>query len=131
MLDSQKAKILMIEDDTTHRLMYSLQFKQSGFESFTAVATGREGLNSIKKNRPDLILLDIGLADMDGIEVLKQIKADPTISSIPVIMLSNMREKDKGEQAQQLGAADYLLKAQYLPQEIVEKVEQFLTSDRK
>lgn len=121
----------MIEDDATHRQMYGLQFKQSGFTSFEAVASGQEGLDSMQKSHPDLILLDIGLEDIDGIEVLKRLKADSSTADIPVIVLSNMREKDKGEQAQQLGAVDYILKAKYLPREIVERVERFLTSHKK
>lgn len=131
MSDHKQAKILMIEDDATHRQMYGLQFKQLGFTEFSTAASGQEGLDTIKSNRPDLILLDIGLEDIDGIEVLKRLKANPSTADIPVIVLSNMREKDKGEQAQQLGAVDYILKAKYLPREIVERVEQFLTSRRK
>ncbi|MBI1833755.1 MAG: response regulator [Candidatus Andersenbacteria bacterium] len=131
MSEPKLVKILMIEDDATHRQMYGLQFKQSGFTSFEAVASGQEGLDSMQKSHPDLILLDIGLEDIDGIEVLKRLKADSSTADIPVIVLSNMREKDKGEQAQQLGAVDYILKAKYLPREIVERVERFLTSHKK
>jgi len=121
----------MIEDDATHRQMYGMQFKQSGFANFSAVSSGQEGLDSIEKDAPDLILLDIGLEDIDGIEILKRLKDNSATTDIPVIVLSNMREKDKGEQAQQLGAADYILKAKYLPREIVERVEHFLTSQTK
>lgn len=121
----------MIEDDATHRQMYGMQFKQSGFTHFETVSSGQAGLDAIKKDRPDLILLDIGLEDIDGIEVLKRLKTDSATFEIPVIVLSNMREKDKGEQAQQLGAVDYILKAKYLPREIVERVEQFLTSQEE
>lgn len=121
----------MIEDNATHRQMYGLQFKQAGFEGFYTASTGQEGLDLVRKDHPDLLLLDIGLEDIDGIEVLKQLKADSSTADIPVIVLSNMREKDKGEQAQQLGAVDYMLKAKYLPREIVERIEQFLTSHTK
>jgi len=131
MSDPKPVKILMIEDDATHRQMYGMQFKQSGFANFSAVSSGQEGLDSIEKDAPDLILLDIGLEDIDGIEILKRLKDNSATTDIPVIVLSNMREKDKGEQAQQLGAADYILKAKYLPREIVERVEHFLTSQTK
>jgi two-component system phosphate regulon response regulator PhoB len=131
MLEPNQAKILMIEDDATHRQMYGLQFKQSGFTTFSAVSSGQEGLDVIKKDKPDLILLDVGLEDMDGIEVLSCLKKDSSTADIPVIMLSNMREKDKGDQASQLGAVDYILKAKFLPKEIVERVEHFLTSYKK
>ncbi|MEX1112516.1 MAG: response regulator [Candidatus Andersenbacteria bacterium] len=131
MSDHKRTKILMIEDNATHRQMYGLQFKQAGFEGFYTASTGQEGLDLVRKDHPDLLLLDIGLEDIDGIEVLKQLKADSSTADIPVIVLSNMREKDKGEQAQQLGAVDYMLKAKYLPREIVERIEQFLTSHTK
>jgi CheY-like chemotaxis protein len=121
----------MIEDDATHRQMYGMQFKQSGFTHFETVSSGQEGLNAIEKEHPDLVLLDIGLEDIDGIEVLKRLKADSATADIPVIVLSNMREKDKGEQAQQLGAVDYILKAKYLPREIVERVERFFDQPDK
>ena len=131
MPEPKPVKILMIEDDVTHRQMYGMQFKQFGFTNFTAVSSGQEGLNAIEKDHPGLILLDIGLEDIDGIEVLTRLKADSTTADIPVIVLSNMREKDKGEQAQQLGAVDYILKVKYLPSEIVERVDKFLTSQTK
>ena len=131
MPDSKLVKILMIEDDATHRQMYGMQFKQSGFTHFETVSSGQEGLNAIEKEHPDLVLLDIGLEDIDGIEVLKRLKADSATADIPVIVLSNMREKDKGEQAQQLGAVDYILKAKYLPREIVERVERFFDQPDK
>lgn len=127
MSEPKPAKILLIEDNATHQQMYSLQFKQSGFTDFSIATTGQEGLEAAKQNHPDLILLDIGLEDIDGIEVLKQLKADSGTANIPVMVLSNMREKDKGDQAHQLGAVDYILKARYLPREVVERVRQFLT----
>lgn len=127
----KKTKILMIEDDAIHQQMYSFQFKKSGFTDFSVAASGQTGLEAAKKNHPDLILLDLGLEDIDGIEVLKQLKADGATANIPVIVLSNMREKDKGEEVRQLGAEEYLLKAHYLPREIMEKVKQFLIHSAK
>lgn len=114
--------------------MYVFQFKRMGYNNFRAVATAQAGLKSIKNNPPDLALLDLVLEDalgMDGIEVLKQIKADPATANVPVIILSNKREEDMANEVKKLGAADYILKARFLPREIVERVEQFLTSRAK
>lgn len=125
------AKILMIEDDKMHRYMYDFQFKQMGYENFKAVATAHEGLESIKNDLPDLVLLDLvleGTLDLDGLKVLKKIKDDPATAKVPVIIISNKREKDMAEEVKRLGAADYILKAKYLPREIVERIHQFLTS---
>lgn len=130
MEDPKQAKILMIEDDETQRLMYGLQFERSGYAHFSAVESGQAGLEAMREDGPDLLLLDIGLEDMDGLEVLRIMKEDKELSEIPVIMLSNMREKDKGSEARELGAIDYLLKVHLLPREVVAHVERFLTSQK-
>lgn len=125
------AVILMIEDNKMHRFMYDFEFKLQGYTHFEAVATAQEGLNIIHKKKPDLILLDLvleGTGDLDGLDVLKRVKEDPSTADIPVIILSNKREKDMAEEVGRLGAADYILKAKYLPREIVERVQQFLTN---
>ena len=131
MSQATEAKILMIEDNKQHRFMYDFQFKQLGYKNFKAVATAQEGLESIKNDLPDLVLLDLileGTLDLDGLEVLKKIKEDPSTANIPVIILSNKREKDMADEVKRLGAADYILKAKYLPREIVEHVHRFLGS---
>lgn len=123
------AKILMIEDNKMHRFMYDFEFKKQGYKNFKAVGTAQEGLQSIQNERPDLVLLDLvleGTVDMDGLDVLKRIKEDPATADVPVIILSNKREKDMAEEVRRLGAADYLLKAKYLPKEIVDHVQNFL-----
>ena len=128
MQDPKQAKILMIEDDEMHRQMYDLQFKRSGYTYFSSVESGQRGLELMRENRPDLLLLDMALEDMDGLEVLRDMRAEERLSSIPVIVLSNMREKDLGSEVRKLGAVDYLLKAQFLPREVVVHVEQWLIS---
>ena len=125
------SKILMIEDNKQHRFMYDFQFKQLGYNNFKAVATAQEGIDTVKKEHPDLVLLDLileGTLDLDGLEVLKKIKEDPETAKIPVIILSNKREKDMAEEVKRLGAADYILKAKYLPREIIDRVHQFLSN---
>lgn len=128
------AKILLIEDNQMHRYLYVFEFRKQGFNNFRTAATAKEGLTSVKSDPPDLILLDLvleGTIDMDGLEVLRRLKADPATAKIPVIILSNKREKDMAQEVKSLGAAGYLLKAKYQPREIVERVEQFLTSRAK
>jgi len=131
MKDKAKFKILMIEDNETHRFMYDFRFKASGYEGFRTVATGEEGLEIMKKEKQDLIFLDLILADneaMDGMEVLKKIKSDPESKDTPVLVLSNRREKEVGEEAGRLGASGYILKAQFTPRQIVEQAESILNS---
>ena len=73
-----------------------------------------------------LVLLDLVLPGIDGFEVLKQLKADPEISHIPVVILSNLGQKEDIDRGLNLGAKDYLIKAHLTPGEIVEKVKEIL-----
>ena len=79
-------------------------------------------MKKIKSEKPDLILLDLILPGIDGFEVLSQTKKDPEVSSIPVIILSNLGQKEDIERGLKLGATDYLIKAHFTPGEIIEKI---------
>lgn len=123
------AEILMIEDNETHRFIYGFQFEKAGYSKFKAVATAEEGLAFINNTPPDIVLLDLvltGEIKSDGISVLKEIKKNPKSKEIPVVVISNKREKDMGRTVKRLGANGYILKAQYVPRQIVEQVERFL-----
>lgn len=129
MTSGKDKKILLVEDNKMHQFMYSFQFEQAGFKNVRVVATGREGLDAVRAEKPDLILLDLVLEGdhgMGGMEVLKELKSDGGIKDIPVVVLSNKRAKDVAEEAKNLGAADFLLKADYVPREVVSYVENFL-----
>ena len=116
------SKILLIEDDKFLRDLISQKLKSEGYEVVEA-AEGREGLEKIKKEKPNLVLLDLVLPGIDGFEVLKKIKEDPSTSSLPVIILSNLGQKDSVEKGLKMGAVDYLIKAHFTPTEIIEKVK--------
>ena len=122
----QKHKIVLIEDDANIREMYKMKLELSGYVVLTA-DNGTKALESIKKEKPDLILLDILLPEKDGFEVLEEIKktTDEKIKSIPVIMLSNLSNEEDLEEAKKLGALDYFVKAKTSPREIAEKVGEF------
>ncbi|MFA5030378.1 MAG: response regulator [Patescibacteria group bacterium] len=120
-MDPKKAKILLVEDDHILVDMYRLKFKISGLNLLIATG-GYQGLDMIKKEKPDLVLLDIKMDDLDGFEVLKQMKADPTVKDIPVFLLTNMSEKEASDEGKQLGAERYVMKAKQTPEEIVEIV---------
>ena len=80
----------------------------------------------IKEKRPDLILLDIILPKKDGFEILKIIKADKELKDIPVILLTNLSQKDEVKKGLKLGAQGYLIKAHFMPSEVVKKIKQTL-----
>ena len=80
----------------------------------------------------DLVLLDIILPGVNGFEILKRLKEDPTIAHIPVMMLTNLGQKSDMERGQELGAEEYMVKAQYTPKEIVDRIKQlFAFSGRR
>ena len=121
----EKAHILLIEDDTFLASIYQKKFEMEGFKMSVA-EQGEKGLQDAKKKKPDLILLDILLPKMDGFTVLEKLKADVGTKSIPVILLTNLGQKDDVEKGLQAGATDYLIKAHFKPSEIVERVKQVL-----
>jgi DNA-binding response OmpR family regulator len=117
--------ILIVEDDKFLRELIVKKLKDEGYQTAEAV-DGEEALEVVKKAFPDLILLDLILPGIDGFEVLKQIKAESSLSSIPVIILSNLGQQEEVDRGMKLGAADYLVKAHFTPGEIIEKIKNIL-----
>jgi len=118
-------KILIIEDDPFLSEMYAAKFSQSGFQVETA-SDGKNGLEKIKTSGPDLILLDIVLPKMDGFEVLKKVKENSQLKKIPIILLTNLGQKDEVEKGLALGADEYIIKAHFTPTAVVAKVKEIL-----
>lgn len=116
------AKILIIEDDKFLRELIAKKLADENFEIGEAV-DGEEGIRKIKELKPELVLLDLILPGIDGFEVLSRMKDDPVLASIPVIVLSNLGQREDIERGLKLGAVDYLVKAHFTPNEIVEKVK--------
>lgn len=117
--------VLVVEDDQFLRDLIVKKLEEEGFKTAQAV-DGEEGLRLIRENKPDIILLDLILPGIDGFEVLKQTKGDPAISGIPIVILSNLGQKDDVDRGMELGAKDYLIKAHFTPGEIVQKVKEIL-----
>ncbi|OGH78775.1 MAG: hypothetical protein A2469_03725 [Candidatus Magasanikbacteria bacterium RIFOXYC2_FULL_40_16] len=117
--------ILLVEDDSFLSNIYKTKFEMEGYKVIVAT-DGEAGLTFAKTKNPDLILLDILLPKMDGFSVLKEIKADEKIKKIPVILLTNLGQKDDVSKGLELGAADYLIKAHFKPSETVAKVRKII-----
>ena len=120
-----KKTILIVEDDKFLRELISRKLSGEGFDALEAV-DGEEGIKKIKEEKPDLVLLDLILPGIDGFEVLARLREDPEISSIPVIILSNLGQREEVEKGLKLGAIDYLIKAHFTPGEIIEKIKNVL-----
>jgi DNA-binding response OmpR family regulator len=118
-------KILIVEDDRFLRELIARKLKNEGYEVLEAV-DGEEGLKRIKEEKPDLVLLDLILPGIDGFEVLAKAKEDPDTAQIPVIILSNLGQREEIEKGMKLGAIDYLIKAHFTPGEIIEKIKNIL-----
>jgi len=117
--------VLLIEDDTFLGNIYKTKFEMEKFKVIVAT-DGLEGLDMAKKKKPDIILLDILMPKMDGFEVLENLKKDKSLVSIPVVLLTNLGQKDDVDKGLGLGAVDYLIKAHYKPSETVDKVKSVL-----
>ncbi|MDD5342577.1 MAG: response regulator [Patescibacteria group bacterium] len=118
--------ILLIEDDLSLTRMYQRIFDENSGFILKIAWDGEEGLRSAKTVMPDLVLLDIILPKIDGIEVLRRIKKDIKTMGIPVIMLTNLSDSVNVADAITLGARGYLVKANYTPDEILQQVRDFL-----
>ncbi len=118
-------KILIVEDDKFLRELISRKLLGEGYDIVEAV-DGEEGIKKIKEEKPDLVLLDLILPGADGFEVLSKTKEDPSLVSIPIIILSNLGQREDVEKGLKLGAVDYMIKAHFTPGEIVEKIKTIL-----
>jgi DNA-binding response OmpR family regulator len=118
-------RILIIEDDKFLRELIARKLLGEDFEVSEAV-DGEEGIKKIKEEKPDLILLDLILPGIDGFEVLARMREESALSSIPVIILSNLGQKEDVEKGLKMGAVDYLIKAHFTPGEIIEKIKNAL-----
>jgi len=120
-----KTNILLVEDDSFLAGMYVAKLDLEGFEVHLA-ADGEKGLKMAKEERPDIILLDIILPKMSGFDVLKSLKDDAKTKDIPVILLTNLGQRGDVKKGLDLGAIDYLIKAHFMPSEVVEKIKKLV-----
>ena len=118
-------KILVVEDDSFLLQMYTTKLETENFEVLTALSGG-EALRVVEKEHPSLILLDLNLPEVDGFTVLEELKSKDETKDIPVIVLTNFSNKEDINRCLDLGAADYLIKAHFVPAEVIEKVKKVL-----
>ncbi len=118
-------KILIIEDDEMLRGLITQKLSREGYK-VTCAIDGESGLKAVKDEMPDLVLLDILLPGLDGFEVLRKIKQDTSLAHTPVVILSNLWQKEDIEKGLALGAADYLVKINFSSGEIMEKIKAIL-----
>jgi len=121
-------KILIIEDDSLIVKVYSTRLKSSGHQVF-ASKDGEEGLELAKKVVPDVILLDLMLPKLSGLEVLTELKRNPKTAKAFIIIYSNLGKEKEIQEAKALGAAEFITKADSTPQQVVAKIESYLKNN--
>ncbi len=126
--NKEKIKVLIIEDEEMLVNMYITKFEKEGYQASKA-QNGKIGIEQAQSIKPDIILLDIMMPEVDGFMVLKNLKNNPETKDIPVIMLSNLGQEEDIEKGNKLGAVDYLIKADLTPKEVVNKVKEILKNN--
>jgi DNA-binding response OmpR family regulator len=124
-VDEDLVNVLLVEDDPSVLEMYRLKLELDGYRVDTAL-DGEEGLRKAGDVSPDIIFLDIRLPKMDGLEVLRKLRAQEKTRNIPVIILSNYDEEDLVARGLRLGAHEYLIKARTTPASLSEGIEDWL-----
>ena len=115
-------KILVVEDEELIGDLLQRKLLQEGYYASVA-KDGEEALKQIREEKPDIILLDIVLPRLNGFEVLAELKEDEALRQIPVIIISNSGQPAEIEKAKELGVRDWLVKTEFDPQEVLEKVK--------
>lgn len=126
---SSERTVLVVDDDPILCDVLAARFRMDQFRVLTA-RDGAECLEHALAESPDLILLDILMPVLDGFETLKQLKAHPSLRSIPVIVASNLVHTNEAERVRELGAVEFFVKAKFTPVDIVEKARAFLDTHR-
>jgi len=124
-MTDEKIYVLIVEDDVFLADIYKKKFEMEGFK-VSVSDNGEKAISDIAKKSPDIVLLDILLPKLDGFAVLEHLKADKATSGVPVILLTNLGQKDDVEKGLEMGAVDYLIKAHFKPSEVVDKVKKVL-----
>lgn len=119
------AKVLIVEDDPTILRMYQMIFVHQGHEVEMAI-DGEDGLAKVRSFKPTIVLLDIMMPKMNGLELLDKLKADPATKGIPVVMLTNLGGDQDIESAMSKGAVKYIVKSEHEPHDVVDMVEAVL-----
>jgi len=122
---ADKPTVLVVDDDSFLSGIYAAQLELEQFSVIVA-RDGEEGIKAAQKEKPACVLLDILMPKLDGFEVLRRLKADVSTKDIPVIMLTNLGQKEDIERAISGGAVDYLIKAHFVPAEAVAKIKKVL-----
>ncbi|MFA5022086.1 MAG: response regulator [Patescibacteria group bacterium] len=129
-MPKQRLKILVVEDESFLLDLYHTKLEQEGYDVAKA-GNGQEGISLAQTELPDLILLDILMPNVDGYEMLRQLKSNPKTKNISVIIFSNLSQKEEIEKGLKLGASDYIVKTSLTPSQLANKVKEYFKNNKK
>lgn len=121
----QAKKIIIVEDDDMIRQLFAGELRKAGFE-VTDFGLGADGVKSIETQKYDLVLLDIMLPDVNGLEIVKRVRGSNTNSGSTVVMLTNLGQDNVISEAYKLGANGFLIKSAYSPEQVVDEIKKIL-----
>ena len=124
-MNEHKKSVVFIEDDEHLFKVYETKFSKEGIKT-SFVVTGEGAISHIVAEKPDLIVLDIMIPKKDGFAVLEEVKANPELASIPVLVLSNLGQPSDKKRALELGANEYMVKIEHTMQEVLDRAKQYL-----
>ena len=126
----RKKRILIVEDEPFLVEMYKARFEQEGYKVEVAF-NGMTVVESVKKNKPDIVLLDIVMPEQDGYAVLRELKSRKDLRFTPVLVFSNLAQDEEIEKGMKLGADKYFIKSEYTPSQLVQEVEKMIKAISK
>lgn len=129
-MPKKKTKVLVAEDDQFLLKVYLNKFKMEDYDVISAL-DGVEAMKKLKSEKPDILLLDLVMPEKDGFEVLCEMKMDPELKKIPVVILSNLGQESDIKKGKELGADDYMVKANFSINEVVDKVKEVLARSKR
>jgi CheY-like chemotaxis protein len=128
-------KILLIEDEDQHIKLYEKVISEAGFK-IESLNWGKDGLKRLeeikskKREKPDLILLDLILLDINGIEILEKAKKDPELKDIPFFILTNYSNHELEKMGMELGAEKHIIKTDIIPSQLVKIIKDWFNRER-
>lgn len=125
----KQTKIAIIEDDIAVVQMYRLKFEAEGYDVQTA-GDGLQGLELVKTFKPDVVLLDLMMPNMGGLQMLDKLRESPETKDTRVIVLTNMGDTETAQKVYKMAATDYIVKAELTPREVAERVKKLLEETR-
>ncbi|HSX01611.1 MAG TPA: response regulator [Candidatus Saccharimonas sp.] len=128
-MDPKDIKVAIIEDDIAIVQMYRTKFENEGYQVETA-GDGETGLELIESYQPDIILLDLMMPNMNGLDMLQKLRAQPGGKDAKVVVLTNMGDTETATRVYKMAADDYIVKAEMTPKDVAERVKKLLAKKK-